>query len=179
MRNKRIAIHRTLESHQNKIKDQRARLGQTAHPGWESNATTDFAIGVAGRGDEVQAASCDGELRTDDLEINEEIEQANKTADTIDQEKEKHAHQLRHALDLISAMTAEDFFDPRETGPHAPDDYNRMDWLYEEMDADYQEQAGGTDRADEDPNEKEDVDEVNWDSLWFPFKNKMVSYFRQ
>ncbi|KAA1119822.1 hypothetical protein PGT21_034835 [Puccinia graminis f. sp. tritici] len=72
-------------------------------------------------------------------------------------------------------MTAEDFFDPKETSPHAPEDYNRMDWLYEEMDANYQERAGDTDRAGEELNEQADEEDANWDSLWFPFKNKMVS----
>ncbi|KAA1064646.1 hypothetical protein PGT21_010623 [Puccinia graminis f. sp. tritici] len=100
--------------------------------------------------------------------IEDEMEDPTNGDDGHQEENENLARQLRRALDLISRMNPDDFFDPTEArGADGLNAYDRMDWLFEEMDAEQMAEAEG---------DKEDADaDQPQEDEWYPFKNKMVS----
>jgi hypothetical protein len=127
----------------------------------------------------IQEAECESGSELDEhhgenIEMMEDqMENPMNVADGDDAERANHARELRRALDLIRRMTADDFFDPTEESAGVAEEYDRMDWLYEEMDADYADRMDGAEEQ-EDLEEDNQADDTNKDE-WYPFKNKMVS----
>ncbi|KAA1082642.1 hypothetical protein PGT21_009146 [Puccinia graminis f. sp. tritici] len=159
MTEKRITIHRRLALHQKRLAQARNRTKRTVPMNIQPTAEYHEPV-PEGPPESPLDESCASASM-------EEMENPTNIADGIREAQEEHSRQLRIALDLINRMSSNDFFDAIEQPVGGPEDYDRMDWLYDEMDA---EQMDG---VDEDP--LEDVEEnPTEEQEWYPFKNKMV-----
>ncbi|KAA1114228.1 hypothetical protein PGT21_001124 [Puccinia graminis f. sp. tritici] len=156
MTQKRIRIHRSLESHQRKLTQERNRNIHNRRPA----ATVNEPLAP------IQEESHDSE--SVHAPIEDKMEDPTNGDDGLQEENENLARQLRRALDLISRMNPNDFFDPTEArGADGLNAYDRMDWLFEEMDAEQMAEAEG-DEEDAEPDQPQEDE-------WYPFKNKMAS----
>jgi hypothetical protein len=117
------------------------------------------------RSDGMDNNNRDNEVMDDEMENPVDVANGNREV------QEVHACELRRDLDLIRGMNSEDFFDLTEERAGVPEEYDRMDWLYDEMDAECMDGLG------EHPNDEDEDNESNStnDNEWYPFKNKMVS----
>ncbi|EHS63419.1 uncharacterized protein PGTG_21552 [Puccinia graminis f. sp. tritici CRL 75-36-700-3] len=166
MSEKRIRIHRSLESHQRKLTQARSRNHRNRQTSTIHATVTEPSTPIQEedpRSDGMDNHNRDNEVMEDEMENPVDVANGNQEA------QEVHARELRRALDLIRGMTSEDFFDLTEERAGVPEEYDRMDWLYDEMDAECMDGPG------EHPNDDDEDDEANStnDNEWYPFKNKM------